>query len=159
MGQHKQNKFTQISMPQIGFEPTTSTIERTKTVHALDSSATVIGIHLYYAVTFPIINLTKRNLGNTSDKRFGIMDGAVCDYCYTWQAHLWAQSCPQVKIRGILLKRLLSFESGCTSPSYGVQEMSDVWLARPTQKAMLLPDIYYTSSLYLGLPISIVPTL
>jgi hypothetical protein len=30
-------------MPHLGFEPTTPVLERAKTVHALDLSATVIG--------------------------------------------------------------------------------------------------------------------
>jgi hypothetical protein len=35
-------------MPQVGFEPTISVFERAKTVHALDSAATVIGqLHTY----------------------------------------------------------------------------------------------------------------
>jgi hypothetical protein len=38
-----QNKLTQTSMPQVGFEPTTPVFERAKIVHALDSAATVIG--------------------------------------------------------------------------------------------------------------------
>jgi hypothetical protein len=37
-----QNKRTQTSMSQIGFEPTISVIERAKTVHAFDCVATVI---------------------------------------------------------------------------------------------------------------------
>jgi hypothetical protein len=39
-----QNKRTQTSMPQIGFEPTTPVFQRAKTIHILDLSATVIGI-------------------------------------------------------------------------------------------------------------------
>jgi hypothetical protein len=31
-------------MPEVGFEPTIPVFERAKTVHALDSTATVIGI-------------------------------------------------------------------------------------------------------------------
>jgi hypothetical protein len=38
-----QNKRTQTSMPLVGFEATNSVLERAKTVHALDRSATVIG--------------------------------------------------------------------------------------------------------------------
>jgi hypothetical protein len=34
---------TQASMPREGFEPTIRVVERTKTVHALDRAATVIG--------------------------------------------------------------------------------------------------------------------
>jgi hypothetical protein len=39
----RQNKRTQISMPQVGFEPSIPAFERAKTVHALDRVATVIG--------------------------------------------------------------------------------------------------------------------
>jgi hypothetical protein len=39
-----QNKRTQKSMPQVGFEPTIPVFERAKTVHALGRAATVIGI-------------------------------------------------------------------------------------------------------------------
>jgi hypothetical protein len=42
--QHKQNKRTQTSMSQMGFEPTIPVFERAKTVHDLDRTATVIGI-------------------------------------------------------------------------------------------------------------------
>jgi hypothetical protein len=38
-----QNKRTQTSMPQVGFEPTIPAFEGAKTVHALDSMATAIG--------------------------------------------------------------------------------------------------------------------
>jgi hypothetical protein len=38
-----QNRGTQISMPQVCFEPTIPVFERTKTVHALDRAAIVIG--------------------------------------------------------------------------------------------------------------------
>jgi hypothetical protein len=38
-----QNKFTQISMPLVGFEHTIPVLERAKTVHALGRVATVIG--------------------------------------------------------------------------------------------------------------------
>jgi hypothetical protein len=41
-GQHKQNKGTQTSVPQVGFEPTIAVFERAKTVHASDSAATAI---------------------------------------------------------------------------------------------------------------------
>jgi hypothetical protein len=39
---YTQNKFTQTSMPLLGFEPTTTALERAKTIHALDRAATVI---------------------------------------------------------------------------------------------------------------------
>jgi hypothetical protein len=39
-----QNKCTQTSMPRVGFESTTPVFERSKTVHALDRAATVIGL-------------------------------------------------------------------------------------------------------------------
>jgi hypothetical protein len=42
MGQHK----IQISMPEVGFEPTIPAFERTKTVHVLDRTATVIGLKI-----------------------------------------------------------------------------------------------------------------
>jgi hypothetical protein len=41
-----QNKRTQTSMPRVGFEPTTSAFEQTKTIYALDCPATVIGLIL-----------------------------------------------------------------------------------------------------------------
>jgi beta-lactamase regulating signal transducer with metallopeptidase domain len=47
-----QNKHTQTSMPQMGFEPTIPVFERTKTVHALDCTATVIGILKYTILKF-----------------------------------------------------------------------------------------------------------
>jgi hypothetical protein len=41
--QHKQNKRTQTSMSQVGFEPTIPASVRSKTIHALDRAAAVIG--------------------------------------------------------------------------------------------------------------------
>jgi hypothetical protein len=38
-----QNKYPQISTPQVGFEPKIPVLERPKTVHALDRASTVIG--------------------------------------------------------------------------------------------------------------------
>jgi hypothetical protein len=35
-GQHKQNKRARTSIPRMGFEPPTRTLERAKSVHALD---------------------------------------------------------------------------------------------------------------------------
>jgi hypothetical protein len=43
--QHKQNKCTQISMPQVEFEPTITVFGRAKTVHAIDRAVTVFGIY------------------------------------------------------------------------------------------------------------------
>jgi hypothetical protein len=43
-----QNKRTQASMPQVGFELTILVFEGAKTVHALDGAATGIGVHCYY---------------------------------------------------------------------------------------------------------------
>jgi hypothetical protein len=54
-GQHKENKRTQTSIPQVGFEPKIPVFERRKTVHALDRTATVIGVtrcSLIYLLTF-----------------------------------------------------------------------------------------------------------
>jgi hypothetical protein len=42
------NKLTYISILGVGFEPTISVFERTKTVHALDRAATVIGYKIIY---------------------------------------------------------------------------------------------------------------
>jgi hypothetical protein len=42
-GQYKQNKRTQASMPQVGFEPTIPVFEWAKTFHYLDRTSTVIG--------------------------------------------------------------------------------------------------------------------
>jgi hypothetical protein len=38
-----QNKRTQTSIPRVGFESTTTTLERAMTVHALNRTATVFG--------------------------------------------------------------------------------------------------------------------
>jgi hypothetical protein len=40
---YKQNKRTQTSMPQVGFESTIPVFDRAKKIHALDRAATVIG--------------------------------------------------------------------------------------------------------------------
>jgi hypothetical protein len=42
--QHKQNKRTQTSMLEVGFEPTIPASEWAKTVHVLERAATVIGV-------------------------------------------------------------------------------------------------------------------
>jgi hypothetical protein len=47
--QHKHNKRTQTPMPCVGFEPTIPASERAKTVDALDSAATVIGLVFHEA--------------------------------------------------------------------------------------------------------------
>jgi hypothetical protein len=44
---HKQNKCRQITMPRVGFEPMILAFERTKTFHALDHAANVIGLRGY----------------------------------------------------------------------------------------------------------------
>jgi hypothetical protein len=49
-GQHKQNKRTQTSMPQVGFEPTIPVFERAKTAHALDRAANVLGFMYFIQV-------------------------------------------------------------------------------------------------------------
>jgi hypothetical protein len=45
-----QNKRTQTSMPQVGFEPTIPVFERAKTVHALDRAATGFSLSQYVSV-------------------------------------------------------------------------------------------------------------
>jgi hypothetical protein len=42
--QHKQNKCIQTSMSRVEFEPMIPGFERAKTVHALDSSATMVSL-------------------------------------------------------------------------------------------------------------------
>jgi hypothetical protein len=49
-GQHKQNKRTQTSIPQVRFEPTIPVFDQTKTVHGLDRAATVNGMWHTYTV-------------------------------------------------------------------------------------------------------------
>jgi hypothetical protein len=41
--QHEQNKCTQTTMSQVGFEPTIAVFEGAKTVHDLDLAASAIG--------------------------------------------------------------------------------------------------------------------
>jgi hypothetical protein len=48
-----QNKRTQTSIPRLRFETTTPAFERTKTVHALDREATVIGHPPFYWLCYP----------------------------------------------------------------------------------------------------------
>jgi hypothetical protein len=45
-------------MPPVGFEPTISVLERAKTFHALDRTATVIGST--YTTTIPILDIIHR---------------------------------------------------------------------------------------------------
>jgi hypothetical protein len=45
------NKRTQISMPQVGFEPTIAVFERGTTVHALDRAGSVNGEHIVQHTT------------------------------------------------------------------------------------------------------------
>jgi hypothetical protein len=46
-----QNKRTQTSMPQVGFEPMISLFEQAKTVHALDRAVTEIVFSTNYLLT------------------------------------------------------------------------------------------------------------
>jgi hypothetical protein len=57
-----QNKRTQTSMPQVGFESTIPVFERAKTVHTLDRGATVIGVMLSSLIgtTIPFFALGRR---------------------------------------------------------------------------------------------------
>jgi hypothetical protein len=50
--QTQKKTYTQTSMPRVGFEPTIPVLEWAKTVHALDSAATVIGLLLYTYIYF-----------------------------------------------------------------------------------------------------------
>jgi hypothetical protein len=45
-----QNKRTQTSMPRVEFEPTIPAFEGTKTVHALDRAANVIGFTIHHSL-------------------------------------------------------------------------------------------------------------
>jgi hypothetical protein len=47
---YKHRINTQISMPRMGFEPTIPMYERAKTVHALDRTATVIGLSFKWII-------------------------------------------------------------------------------------------------------------
>jgi hypothetical protein len=61
-GQHKQNKHTQTSMPQVEFELTIPVFEWAKTVHALDHAATVISeVHNHFHKS-PSLNPTLSQL-------------------------------------------------------------------------------------------------
>jgi hypothetical protein len=51
-GQHKQNKRTQTSMSQVGFELTIPVFERAKTVDGLDRAATVIGLKNFLDLSY-----------------------------------------------------------------------------------------------------------
>jgi hypothetical protein len=51
------NKRTQVSMPQVEFEPTIPVFELSKTVHVLDRAATVIG---HYKYTIRIVLCSNR---------------------------------------------------------------------------------------------------
>jgi hypothetical protein len=63
----EQHKRTQTSMPRVAIEPTTPVFERSKTVHALDHVATVIGISDIRASTLVTIGVLgpKTGLGIT----------------------------------------------------------------------------------------------
>jgi hypothetical protein len=41
-------------MPQVGFEPSTPVLDRSKIVHALERAATVIGIYTVYYILIPV---------------------------------------------------------------------------------------------------------
>jgi hypothetical protein len=71
-------------MPRVGFEPTTPVFERTKTVHAADRTATVIGLEIFrllkILITLPVttaelercfstLNRIKSFLENTMGER------------------------------------------------------------------------------------------
>jgi hypothetical protein len=59
---HKATAYTQTSMPQLGFEPTTPVFEWVKTIYALDCAGTMIGPYLTLPATIlyarrPVITL------------------------------------------------------------------------------------------------------
>jgi hypothetical protein len=58
-GQHKENKRTQTSMPQVGFKPTIPVFARVKPAHALDRAATVIGSILMSTTKYYILSFFK----------------------------------------------------------------------------------------------------
>jgi hypothetical protein len=55
-----QNKRIQTSMSEVGFKPTIPVFERAKTVHAFDSTATVIGVRNIYCTNFYVETDGKR---------------------------------------------------------------------------------------------------
>jgi hypothetical protein len=52
-----QNKRTQTSMFRVWFEPTIPVLERAKTVHAVDCTATVIGTDMYTFIILSVVVL------------------------------------------------------------------------------------------------------
>jgi hypothetical protein len=61
-----QNKRTQTSMPQVGFEPTIPEFERSKTVHVLDRAATVIDNYKWL-----VLEILRLNIRITDSKNVG----------------------------------------------------------------------------------------
>jgi hypothetical protein len=57
-------------MPPVGFEPTTPVFERAKTVHALDSAATVIGSNIHNTS----VNQRNYHSPNVTDERVKLQD-------------------------------------------------------------------------------------
>jgi hypothetical protein len=55
--QQKENKYTETSMPLVGFEPTIPLFQRANTVHALDRVATVIETETNYTHLIDIIQI------------------------------------------------------------------------------------------------------
>jgi hypothetical protein len=71
-----QNKRTQTSMPQVGFESTISVFERAKTVHASGRAATVTGIHIHtYIHTY--IHTLVRSLSHVFKLASTVYDDSV----------------------------------------------------------------------------------
>jgi hypothetical protein len=58
-GQHKQNKRTRTSMPQVGFKLMIPAFDWVKTAHALDRAATVISSILLSTTKYYILSFFK----------------------------------------------------------------------------------------------------
>jgi hypothetical protein len=95
-GQHKQNKRTQISMLQMGFEPTIPVFERAKTVHASDPVATGIGT-VRYIVTINVPEF----LG---EKKASLSRSENVSQCKIWLPDLCALKMEQKANKKLCLK-------------------------------------------------------
>jgi hypothetical protein len=72
-----QNKRTQTSMPQVGFEPTIPVFARAKTIHATDRAAAVIGNYRYSLIKLKLLVARTHQVNNTQLHKLG--DGSTAN--------------------------------------------------------------------------------
>jgi hypothetical protein len=75
----------------MGFEPATPVFEPSKTVHALDRTATVIGLHIYYSVSFPLMFFGHCGTNSSETTKHIILLGIIPHFDMATVRTLWLE--------------------------------------------------------------------